>query len=145
MENCFSSGERINFKMEVFVKKVLVMMLFISCFLMAVSALADVIGNVRISLIQGDILVQTADSGNEWIAASINLPLMPGDKVWVPEEGRAEIQILGGTYLRADGKTDVEITKLNRESDAAVTQIALPQGGIYVKYRNLTTAIRKFP
>ncbi len=111
-------------------------MLFISCFLMAVSASADVIGNARLSLIRGDVSVQTADSGNEWIAASINLPLTPGDKVWVPEEGRAEIQILGGTYLRADAGTDVEITKLNMESDAAVTQIALPQGRIYVKYRN---------
>ena len=117
-------------------KKVFVMMLFISCFLMAVAASADVIGNARLSLILGDVSVQTADSGNEWIAASINLPLTPGDKVWVPEEGRAEIQILGGTYLRADGKTDVEIAKLNRESDDAVTQIALPQGRIYVKYRN---------
>lgn len=110
-------------------------MLFISCFLTAVSASADVIGNARLSLIQGDISVRTADSGNEWFAASINLPLMPGDKVWVPEEGRAEIQIIGGTYLRADENTDVEITNLNRESDNAVTQIALPQGRIYVKYR----------
>jgi hypothetical protein len=123
--------------MEVSMKKVFVIMLFISCFLMAVSASADVIGNARLSLIRGDVAVQTADSGNEWIAASINLPLTPGDKVWVPEEGRAEIQILGETYLRVDGKTDVEITNLNRESSAAITQIALPQGRIYTKYRKL--------
>jgi hypothetical protein len=117
-------------------KKVFVMTLFISYFLMSVSASADIIGNARLSLIRGDVSVQTADSGNEWIAASINLPLAPGDKVWVPEEGRAEIQILGGTYLRADASSDLEITNLNRESDAVVTQIALPQGRIYVKYRN---------
>ncbi len=111
-------------------------MLFMSCFLTAVSASADVIGNARLSLIRGDVSVQTPDSGNEWFAASINLPLAPGDKVWVPEEGRAEIQILGGAYLRADANTDVEIIKLDRESASAVIQIALPQGRIYVQYRN---------
>ncbi len=88
-------------------------------------AYAEVIGTARLSLMQGDVTVQTKDTGNEWGAASINLPLLPGDKLWVPERGRAEIQFLGGTYLRADMNTDVDITNIKRDSEGNIIQVHL--------------------
>lgn len=100
-----------------------------------VPADADVIGTARLSLIQDDVVVQTIDTENEWVAASINMPLLPGDRLWVPERGRAEIQFLGRTYLRADSNTDVDITKLKRDSEGNIYQVGVPQGRTYINYK----------
>lgn len=112
---------------------VIFMLFFITGTSLAVHA--DVIGAARLSLVQGDVVIQSRDTGPEWAAASINLPLLPGDKIWVPDDGRAEIQFLGGTYLRADRNTSLDITKLKRDEEGKVIQAAIPQGRIYVNYR----------
>ncbi len=98
------------------------------------SLFADTIGSARISLLEGNVLVRTNDTGAEWLAASVNLPLMSGDKIWVPENGRSEIQFLGGSYIRADKNTGLDITKLNRVSEGDITQVAVNQGRTYVQY-----------
>lgn len=117
--------------------KRLILMIFILIFVTGTSlaVYADVIGTARLSLLQGDVVVQSRDTGSEWAAASINLPLLPGDKIWVPDDGRAEIQFLGGTYLRADRNTSLDIIKLKRDEEGKVIQAAMPQGRIYVNYR----------
>jgi hypothetical protein len=111
--------------------------MFVSWLILVLPAFAEVTGTARLSLLQGDVIVQTADTGAEWVAASINMPLMPGDKIWVPEGGRAEIQFLGGTYLRADGNTEMDITNLRTGGEDNIIQLGLPQGRAYVQYRRL--------
>jgi hypothetical protein len=111
--------------------------MFVLWLILALPAFAEVTGTARLSLLQGDVIVQTADTGNEWVAASINMPLMPGDKIWVPEGGRAEIQFLGGTYLRADGNTEMDITNLRPGGEDNIVQVGIPQGRAYVRYRKL--------
>ena len=114
--------------------------MFVLWLILVLPAFAEVTGTARLSLLQGDVVVQTADTGNEWVAASINMPLMSGDKVWVPDGGRAEIQFLGGTYLRADGNTEIDITNLRNEGEDYIIQAGIPQGRAYVKYRKFPSA-----
>lgn len=98
------------------------------------SLFAETIGSARISLMEGDVLVQGQDTGIEWMAASINVPLLSGDRIWVPENGRSEIQFLGGSYIRADRNTALDITKLEPDSTGNITQVALSQGRAYIHY-----------
>jgi len=111
--------------------------MFVLLLILVLPAFAEITGTARLSLLQGDVIVQTVDTGNEWVAASINMPLMPGDKIWVPDGGRAEIQVLGGTYLRADGNTEIDITNLRHEGEDKIVQVGIPQGRAYVQYRKL--------
>jgi hypothetical protein len=109
---------------------VLVMVAIVS--IIPFSLYASPIGSARMSLMEGDVLVQTQDTGNEWIAASINVPLLSEDRIWVPENGRSEIQFLGGSYIRAEKNTGLDITKLERDSEGDITQVAVTQGRTYV-------------
>ncbi len=99
-------------------------------------AAAEEVGTARLSLIEGDVVVLTPDTDDEWVAASINLPLMRGDRLWVPRDGRAEIQFIGRTYLRADGRTDVTINRMTWERDSRIVQTAITEGRVYVNYRS---------
>ena len=93
---------------------------------------AQALGEARLSLLQGDVAIQTKDIGDEWGAASINAPLVPGTKLWVPEGGKAEVQFIGGSYLRAAGNTDVDFIDLKMESQDSIIQVGVPQGRTYV-------------
>ena len=118
-------------------KKILMPVIIIAVLLVtALTGFANDIGTARISLIQGDVLVSTRETGEEWVAASVNLPLMQGDRVWVPYYGKTEIQFVGRTYLRADGSTEVTVTRTRWERDTRIVQVALPEGRVYVNYRS---------
>ena len=69
------------------------------------------LGSLRVSLIEGDVQINTEDTG-DWVPASINMPLKDGDRIWVPEGGRAELQLRDGTALRLDEKTALDILSL---------------------------------
>ena len=95
---------------------------------------AQVLGNARLSLMQGDVAIQTRDTGSEWGAASINTPIILGTKIWNPEKGRSEIQFFDGSYLRASENTEVDITNLSMGSNGDVIQVGVPQGRSYISY-----------
>lgn len=87
-------------------------------------------GAMRISLIQGD--VQIYDQGvSDWTAASVNFPLLDGDRIWVPDDARTEVQIRGGVYVRADERTAVDILSLGDDS----VQFYLDRGHLYINNR----------
>jgi Family of unknown function (DUF6600)/FecR protein len=92
------------------------------------------LGDARLSLIQGDVAIQTKETGEEWGAAVINTPLIPGTKIWNPEKGRSEIQFFDGSYLRASEDTEIDITNLGVGSNGDVVQVGVPQGRSYVSY-----------
>jgi hypothetical protein len=99
------------------------------------SSLANqVLGGARLSLIRGDVVIQTKDTGSEWGAATINTPLIPGTKLWDPDNGRSEIHFSGGSYLRASENTEVDITNLSMGTSGDIIQVGDPQGRIYVSY-----------
>ena len=52
---------------------------------------AGPLGAIRVNLLQGDVQVKIADTG-EWVPASVNMPLVEGDELWVPDGSLAALQ-----------------------------------------------------
>ena len=94
-----------------------------------VFAISSEPGYMRISLIKGGIQMKTPEAA-DWGFASINTPLVEGDQVWVPEGGRAELQLNGGTYLRLDQNSSLQILSIDKDS----SQFYLSQGHAYIFY-----------
>ena len=93
---------------------------------------ASTLGSLRLSLIAGDVQVRTEDTG-EWVPASINMPLMDGDRIWVPDGGRTELQSRDGTLLRLDENSALEILTVEKDS----YQFCLTEGRSYANFRGL--------
>ena len=81
----------------------------------------------RISLIHGDVSTQRGDSG-DWAAATLNAPIVSGDKVSTAESSRAEVQLDYSNILRLGNRTQANITTLSR------TQIQIQVGEGIVNY-----------
>ena len=105
-------------------------MIVIVLLLTPVYAISSDLGYMRISLIEGDVQINTPEAG-EWGYASINGPLQEGDQVWVPQGGRAELQLNAGTYIRLDQNTALQILSMDKDS----SQFYLSQGNVYVYYK----------
>lgn len=87
------------------------------------------LGNLRLSLLDGEIQIKTVDTG-DWAPASINEPLREGDELWVPEAGRLEIQVMPATYVRLDQNSSLAVMTVRRDS----TQFYLTQGQAYFNF-----------
>jgi len=59
----------------------------------------------RLSYIEGNVSYQHA-TDVDWAAASINLPLEPGDRIYSSSDGRAEIEFADGSVYRLARNTD---------------------------------------
>jgi hypothetical protein len=68
----------------------------------------------RISYMEGYVSFQHT-SDVDWTAASINLPLQPGDRIYTGPGGRAEIEFDEGSVLRLAEQTDIQFLSLNEE------------------------------
>jgi Family of unknown function (DUF6600)/FecR protein len=66
----------------------------------------------RVSLIKGDVSMQRGDSG-EWVAVTVNTPLVPGDTIATGGGSRAEVQLDYSNVMRLDQNTEVKIADLN--------------------------------
>jgi hypothetical protein len=95
-------------------------------------ALADPPGRVaRLAYMSGP--VSFAPAGEDaWDEATINRPLTPGDRLWVDQGARAELQ-LGGTALRLGDATAVSLLNL----DDQIAQVQLTEGRLNVRVRRL--------
>jgi len=93
------------------------------------STVPPALGALRISLIQGDVQIKAEDA-DEWAAAAINMPLRDGDRLWVPEAGRVELQIRGTTYLRLNENSSLDILRVERGS----YQFYMARGHAYVSF-----------
>ena len=87
-------------------------------------------GAFRLSFIKGDVRVKTENT-TQWISALINMPLMEGDRIEVPEEGRLEIQMREGSFLRIDENSSLVV----RAADTYSFQFYLEEGHAYVNFR----------
>ncbi|MEK6744192.1 MAG: DUF6600 domain-containing protein [Nitrospirota bacterium] len=104
------------------------MLLVFLMFPMAV--LASDMGLMRVSLIEGDVQVLIKDT-TDWTDAATNIPLNEGDRLWVPDGGKAEFQIRGGVFVRGDGNTALDILS----ADPASAQFYLDRGHAYINNR----------
>lgn len=91
---------------------------------------ADSLGAMRVRLVQGDVQVKIAETG-EWAPVSVNMPLIEGDELWVPEGSRAAIQTNNGAHVRLDEYTALQVLRMDRDS----YQFHLAQGDAYVLNR----------
>jgi hypothetical protein len=88
---------------------------------------AEPLGAMRVRLAEGDVQVKIAETG-EWAPVSVNMPLVEGDELWVPEGSLSAIQTNNGAYVRLDGNTALQILRVDRDS----FQFYFPQGRAYV-------------
>lgn len=85
------------------------------------------LGAIRMSLVEGNVQIYDRDS-DEWLQASINMPLTDGDLISVQGDGRAELHINGGIFVRLDHSTSFELVTLT-DTDA---HFYLDHGQIYI-------------
>jgi hypothetical protein len=90
------------------------------------------LGTLRTSLIEGDVQIKTQYT-SEWFPAAVNMPLRKGDRFWIPEDGRLEIQLNEGSFLRLDKNSSLEIESF----DENAFQFYLAEGRAYVNFRGL--------
>jgi hypothetical protein len=112
-------------------KKIIpLMLLLVALFLIPVYSYSATLGTVRLSLLEGDVQIYTEDT-SEWVAAAINMPLKEGDRIWVPEGGRSEIQLNDGSSLRLSENSSLDILRTEGRS----FQFFLNTGYAYVNFR----------
>lgn len=80
-------------------------------------------GAARVSMIEGNVSIQRADSG-EWVAATVNTPLMNGDTISTGPNSRAEVQLDYANVLRLDSNSTAKIANLDRSN----IQVQVAQG-----------------
>ena len=100
---------------------------------------AGPLGAMRVNLVQGDVQVKIADTG-EWVPASVNMPLVEEDELWVPEGSRAALQTTKGDYIRLDEGTALQILRMDLDS----YQFHLTEGRVYVLNRAPKRSVLQF-
>jgi len=100
---------------------------------------AQLLGKMRVRLVVGDVQVKIAETG-EWAPVSVNMPLVVGDELWVPEGSLSAIQTTNGAYVRLDGNTALQVLRVSRNS----YQFSLPQGCAYVLNNALSSSVLQF-
>ncbi|MCA1556631.1 MAG: FecR domain-containing protein [Acidobacteria bacterium] len=78
---------------------------------------------VRVSLIRGDVSLRRAGSKN-WEKATLNLPLVEGDRLATGADARLEIQIDARNFIRLGEYATLDIVTLRDEGVA----LSLPEG-----------------
>ena len=85
----------------------------------------------RLNYMDGPVSFQPAGV-NDWVDASVNRPLIPGDNIWVGDRGRAELHV-GSTALHLGANTAFQFLNL----DDQTVQIRLSEGTLTLRMRNL--------
>ena len=80
-------------------------------------------GVARLSLIHGEVSTQRGDSG-DWSAATLNQPVMTGDKVSTADSARTELQLDFANILRLGPNSKANVASLTHKD----IQIQLSQG-----------------
>jgi hypothetical protein len=109
--------------------KLLPMIIFCLLFACA-SGLAEELSQVRLlraSLVEGDVTYQRPDL-DRWIDLSVNTPLLEGDKVWVGNDGRTEVEFEDGTFLRLNSNSIVELSHLGSQSGSGQIELQFVRG-----------------
>lgn len=66
-------------------------------------------GVARVSILDGQAVVQRGDSGKQ-VTATVNAPLLPGDYISTGADSRAEVQLDGTAAVRLGGNVQARIT-----------------------------------
>ncbi len=80
----------------------------------------------RVSFDEGGTVVRGSNDA-DWSYATTNTIIMPGDNLWVRDQGSSEIELNAGNYLRMADGSNVEI-----ESLAPSGSVRLSTGSVYM-------------
>ncbi len=86
--------------------------------------------SLHTSLIKGNVQLKPEDT-SVWVPASINMPVLMGDELWVPESGTVELQLSDGTFVRLNENSSLQILTIDKGS----SQFYLTTGHAYVNFR----------
>ena len=125
--------------MKAFVKAFGWISIAVALLLFPPSSEAGPLGAIRVNLLQGDVQVKIADTG-EWVPASVNMPLVEGDELWVPDGSLAALQSTRGDYIRLDEGTALQILRMDLDS----YQFHLAEGRVYVLNRAPKRSVLQF-
>ncbi|MFN3480328.1 MAG: FecR domain-containing protein, partial [Thermodesulfovibrionales bacterium] len=92
-------------------------------------AFSSLTGEIRLSLVEGDVQVRPGDT-EEWFPASINTPVLEGDRLWVPDRGRLEMQLRDGSILRLNENTSLDVLRMEDGS----LQFYINSGSLYINF-----------
>src|SRR5579864_4859708 len=85
-------------------------------------------GVARISLIQGHVSTQRADTA-DWAAAALNQPLVGGDRISTGDNSKAELQLDHGNILRLDSNSQAKIATVERvQNQPPQIQVQIGEG-----------------
>ncbi len=87
----------------------------------------------RLSFISGPVTYSRGDDPDQWDDAVENLPLSIGDRIYAPEDGRAEVQLSSGNFVRLAPRS--YLSALNLSDD--VKQFYLGEGAASFNIRRL--------
>jgi hypothetical protein len=85
---------------------------------------------VRLALVDGSISFVPAGS-DDWVRASLNRPLVTGDRLWADNAARAELR-LGDIAMRLGEQTSVTLLNV----DDSIAQLELSQGTLILRVRS---------
>ena len=85
----------------------------------------------RLSYVEGAVSYASADAG-DWTDAVLNRPLTSGDRLWLDEDARAELEV-GSTTLHLDRETAFGLVKL----DDGVLLASLTEGAASIRVRSI--------
>ncbi len=103
----------------------------IACFFVSASlAYASGLDTLRVRYLEGSAQVR-AENTSEWVSVLMNMPLMEGDELRLPESGRMEIQTSDGSFLRLDGGSSLAIPSAYGKD----YRFSLSEGRLYVYFK----------
>jgi hypothetical protein len=85
----------------------------------------------RMSYMSGEVSFSPAGN-EEWVQASLNRPIVPGDRLWADRDARAELSVDNSTWWLGE-QTSVTVSNL----DDRIVQVQLQQGTLDVRVRRL--------
>ena len=89
----------------------------------------------RISFVSGPVTYSRGDDPDEWDDAIENVPLTIGDRIYAPEDGRAELQLPSGNFVRLAPRS--YFSALNLSDD--IKQFYLGDGAASFNVRRLSS------
>ncbi len=111
-----------------------ILMFLLSFLIPSPSAAESELEGGWISLVQGQVLIQTKDEG-EWTEASVNFPIADGDRIMTERDGRVELNFNNGTDVRIAEISRLDIIALGSDQGKASIHLNQLEGRIYVNRR----------
>ncbi|MBX7256028.1 MAG: hypothetical protein K1Y02_06670 [Candidatus Hydrogenedentes bacterium] len=97
--------------MHATLKRVFTGLAAVTALLWSQTAQADQLLHARVSYESGGAMVK-GSSDADWSYATNNTLIMPGDTLWVDNDGLLELEMAGGTFLRMADGSKAEITQV---------------------------------